>query len=700
MFCSSCGRELSEDVRFCPFCGAAASTKVPAVDPAAVSAPEADLDPAPTSVPSQKPQESSVFKPTANGQPDGAQAQAEQQFSSDSTPQSQHDASAPDQPQYSQVQPSAAAYSDSVKNAKWILAGALFLIVAGIVCAFFVHLYLCAILCLAAALLALIPYAQFHAAFQKENAQLPDGPEKKLKKKLSATRLKTQNKAFGMSTAAVILAGLVLVGSLTPALLPGSRRARLLGANDKAMAVFGIGDSTDQDNGADGGDPHNTTGINVDGRSVSWANMKVDNPNLKLTDEQIAVLNYFDGDYFTFVGQGYGTKEADYDKLQRYPDIYRHAQINFVGTIRKLLDANDETYTALVYFGMIFYNEQGMPDASAYSPSSCPAFNEKGYVVIKGKQPADGRLVEGDSLVFCGRFVDTQSYTVDGTENIYPTIDVFYTYEPGFEWNIPFDLTTIEPVAKAIFGNNIKISELTDFSLLYGPLSSDGLGRGGGEDYYLVTLDNQSNANFSKFAFSRNSGWIRVADYAPGVKRDLYVAADFQHYIITVFDSNLNLMYLDYYDRDLNKIWGREFKNVDKAVLDYTADAVYLVVDNDLYTIDTKDGKDKIDPVFVGDKVKINVQPDGLFLIGKGTKDNLMKVDKKGNIIWKVSADIDVTSCGAVQVIDGNLVVELHYGETYPDGFEYLRKSKLISVNPEGQVLSEFFSYEQYDPAE
>ena len=667
MVCNACGKALSEDAHFCPYCGTSLFPAQP-MEPR-IFHEQTSQTPVPpkTQTPEQNPQQNFASASVGDAQSLPAQSAREQS--------------------------SNGAYTESLKNAKWILVAVLVLLAGGICCALFVHVYICALLCLAAGLLALIPHIQFHYAFKKEHTHLPDGAEKKLQKKLTATRLRTVNKAYGLCVIAVVLSALVLVGSLTPALLPGVKQVRLLGADDDAAAVFAIGESSRKDGNNGNSDPHNITGVNVDGRSVSWANMKVDNPNLELTDEQIAVLNYFDGDYFTFVGQGYGTKEADYDKLQRYPDIYRHAQISFVGTIRKLLEANDETYTALVYFGMLFYNNQGLVDAAAYSPAACPAFNEKGYVVIKGKQPAEGRLVEGDGLVFCGRFVDTQSYTVDGTENIYPVIDIFYTYLPGFEWNIPYDLTDIEPVAKAIFGNNIKISELTDYSLLYGNTFE---GRGGGEEYYLVTLDDQSNANFSKFAFSRNTGWIRVADYAPGIKRDLYVAADFQHYIITVFDSNLNLMYLDYYDRNLHKIWGREFKNVDKAILDYTADTVYLITDNDLYTIDAKDGKDTLDPIFVGDKVKINVQPDGLLLIGKGTKDNLMKVDKKGNIIWKVSAGINVTSCGAVQVIDGNLVVELHNGEIAGDGFEYVKQAKLISVNPDGQVLSEFFSYEQY----
>lgn len=65
----------------------------------------------------------------------------------------------------------------------------------------------------------------------------------------------------------------------------------------------------------------NETGITVDQSSISFANMKLDNNDLHLTDAQKEVLRYFDNDYFQ---PGFW----DYDGLNKYPDVYKGAQID------------------------------------------------------------------------------------------------------------------------------------------------------------------------------------------------------------------------------------------------------------------------------------------------------------------------------------------------------------------------------------
>lgn len=203
----------------------------------------------------------------------------------------------------------------------------------------------------------------------------------------------------------------------------------------------------------------------------------------------------------------------------------------------------------------------------------------------------------------------------------------------------------------------------------------------------MVTPDNQSNANFSRFEFSRHNGFIRDANSTEDVERTLLVSADFQHYIVSIFDRNLNLTYLEYYNRDFQKLWSREFKDVDTISLDYTSKNIYLVANNDLYIMDTETGEDQIDPVLVGEKVKISVAKDGIIMIGTGNKDNIMKTDFEGNIIWKVSADMEVSSCDMIQIVNGTVVAKLDY-QNYEPTFEYV--SKMVAVDSEGNIVSEF----------
>ncbi len=145
-------------------------------------------------------------------------------------------------------------------------------------------------------------------------------------------------------------------------------------------------------------------------------------------------------------------------------------------------------------------------------------------------------------------------------------------------------------------------------------------------------------------------------------ERNLYISADLQHYIITVFDRNTRIAYLEYYDKSLNKIWSREFPEVDAFKMDYTSDIIVLVANNDLYEIDCSNGEDIIKPVLVGKKIDVQMEKDGIILIGNDKNDMIMFVDMKGNIVWKVSSkyspvsyDLDYSS--SVQIIDNNYAV-------------------------------------------
>ncbi len=412
----------------------------------------------------------------------------------------------------------------------------------------------------------------------------------------------------------------------------------------------------------------NETGVEVDGSIISWGNLEVDNPDLNLTEDQIEVLKYFDNDYFPI---------QNYDSFQKYPKVYRDTQICFDGAVVKMLATDDETYKCVVCMGayLDFENQELiLPD-------------DQKLVVVSGQHPDDARIIEGDFLSFYGRYIDIQPFDIDGKQEYYPYITINYTASPmnsGGHESLPirFDLDDIEKVAKIIFGKDIKMKEPVcgeDFELdaLHSPQYA----------FYLVTPDNQSNANFSRFEFSRHNGFIRDANSTEDVERTLLVSADFQHYIVSIFDRNLNLTYLEYYDRDFQKLWSREFKDVDTISLDYTSKNIYLVANNDLYIMDTETGEDQIDPVLVGEKVKISVAKDGIIMIGTGNKDNIMKTDFEGNIIWKVSADMEVSSCDMIQIVNGTVVAKLDY-QNYEPTFEYV--SKMVAVDSEGNIVSEF----------
>lgn len=402
-------------------------------------------------------------------------------------------------------------------------------------------------------------------------------------------------------------------------------------------------------------DEHNQTGVSVNGIKVSWANMKIDNENLSLTDDQKTVLQYFDDDYLYI---------ADYDSLQRYPEIFRQAQVEFQGSVVKILETNDESYQCLVWLADIQYLL-----THEFDYKKPP---EDNFIVVTGKHPSTGRIIEGDYLRFYGRYNDVESHTIDGKEAYYPTISSFYTVAGD-----KFDADYIKKTAKILFGPDLKLSD---------PMSSSDytldMYHWNGYSYYLVTLDNQTNANFSSFEFSRTNGFIRDANIKEGVVRTISISADFTHYIIIIRDTNLNTVYVEYFDREFKKIWSREFEDTNNMEMDYTMDKMFLVTDNDLYYLDINTGEDVIPSVFVGKKIAVNLLDDGAILIGEGSKDNVMKVDFEGNIVWKTSIDLDVESCTSLQIIDGNVIGYVYGAENFAQ--------KMFCVDKDGNLVSEF----------
>jgi hypothetical protein len=381
----------------------------------------------------------------------------------------------------------------------------------------------------------------------------------------------------------------------------------------------------------------NETGVTVEQASISFANMKLDNDKLHLTDEQKEVLKYFDNDYF---------RVYSYEDLQRYPDVYKGAQIEIGAVVEKIIKSTDNEYELLVKTTGPFSMEDwgvnvDLPDD---------------YAVIKGKQTSK-RIIEGDRLNVYGSYKSIDTYTVDGKSYTVPTINVYNVTTDDKR----FDLDTIKKVATYIFGPDIKLSNPNKDSMVTWFYS------------YLVTLDNQSNDNFKSFVFSQESGFVsdlrNFGDDSYG-SRLLYIAADLEHYLITVYDKDTKIMNLEYYDKDLKKLWSREFEDVTDFPMDYTSDEIMLVADNDLYVINTKDGKDKIEPTFVGEKVRVIMADDGAILISKTKKDLVTKIDKKGKIVWSIDAKYSIlnnsddayydsanNNINGLQVINGNYVL-------------------------------------------
>ncbi len=400
----------------------------------------------------------------------------------------------------------------------------------------------------------------------------------------------------------------------------------------------------------------------ADDAELGLMNVKIHN-NSNLNEVEKLIVQYFDTDYF----------RAPYSSLQRYPQVYKDAQINFLCYVTKIIESNSEEYTALVEY-------------EAYKNAEGFYWNTGDYAVIKGTQ-SETRIMEGDTLYLYGKYVGVNTYTVDSKSYTVPTVLVNrYSYFSEYDRVRPmYSTEEIRSMAKYIFGDNIKLryTENDDvaFGDDYGYDQYKGL-------YYTAELDNQSNANFTKYLFFAGyGGYIIDCKSEYPVERNLTFSADFEHFYLEVFDKSLKVYTLECYDRDLKKVWSREFDQTTSSVIDYTKNHIYLVANGSMYIIDTETGENAVEPKYVGAKSEIRKLEDGILLISHKSADAIMKTDLAGNVLWTANLSKDMREPSTpedipvVQLIGGNYVIQYEaVTNGYPDG------TYTAVITPDGTV--------------
>ena len=351
--------------------------------------------------------------------------------------------------------------------------------------------------------------------------------------------------------------------------------------------------------------------------------IKIDTAEMTLSKEREMIIQYFDDDYL---------EVEEYEFLQRYPDIFTGVQVRVYGEVAKVVGMDDDTYQFV-----------------------CTDYND-GYSMAVTASLSGTRFIEGDWLSIYGRYLGEKQYEIDGKTYILPSIEAYSKtalYEMGmvYDFNL-YDLDYIKTIAEAIFGSDIEIrkpmigdegfTETTDPSAF--------------DLYYVVELEDQSNAKFSKYLLSRETGYIKDMKFSDNILRQIEFSADFEHFFLFTYDKSLETLTLEYYDHDLNKIWKREFSETTNAQYDYTKNNVYLIANNELYIINIETGEDTYSPVYVGERYDIRKMKDGILLLSRQKSDAVMKIDLQGNMVWKTNLSADIVGC-SIQLVEDKIIL-------------------------------------------
>lgn len=403
-----------------------------------------------------------------------------------------------------------------------------------------------------------------------------------------------------------------------------------------------------------------------------------------LTEQQQKVVQYFDDDYIAL------SDIHAYEFLKRYPDVFKGAQIQVTGTVKKVISSDDENFEMLVWLGPCKAEMEWYWD---YSPYSSYAENsDDNLVVIKGKLDSH-RWIVGDEIEIRGVYQAEEAYTngSDDTEQMLPVIEANEVcFDNSFGYATAperYDAKYIKDVATAIFGEEITITapqysseevEEDWENCWESIMETEEYGVGYVWNlYYTCELDNQTNSDFTRFYFLNSKGMV-VDEKSYGVEEyrsEFEFAPDFEHFMM--FSSNqeegIDEAYIgdpamdvtawnaqiEYYNRDLNQVWQREFEDSVIRCYDYTSTAIYAVINQDLHILDIETGEDVVEPRFVGTKAVLRKMEDGILSIDYYSEnaDSIMKTDLNGEVLWTTNLPGSADQIGSIQLVDNHIVV-------------------------------------------
>lgn len=138
-------------------------------------------------------------------------------------------------------------------------------------------------------------------------------------------------------------------------------------------------------------------------------------------------------------------------------------------------------------------------------------------------------------------------------------------------------------------------------------------------------------------------------------------SADFKNYYFLTENLASDTGKFELVSSEFETVWSKEITDITNFSVDYNSEKVMYLQGSDLHIIDAKDGKEVVDPIYVGERTNFVMTNDGCaILVGSGEKDNIIKVDTSGKFLWRASVPLTVSFCNSIQVQkDGSAIIAL-----------------------------------------
>lgn len=394
--------------------------------------------------------------------------------------------------------------------------------------------------------------------------------------------------------------------------------------------------------------------------------------SLDLSNDEKLVLEYFDNSYTRL------TSNIAF-MTQKYTSLFKNMKLYVEGDVIDIIKSDDNEYKAII---------------KLYDDYADFLEDENHYCVIEGKQQLK-RFKKGDYIAAYGLFETSELNEYNNEKYTMPKLIIDKWSENGAR----FSDDEVRVISKYIFGENIRFDEPKGCA--YNRYC---------ENYplmgYLVKLENPNNPNYTMFNVFRGGGFIEVGyctdenydELCSSTQQNIEVAYDYKHFIILTYEKATETAYMEYYDRDFNKIWRREIDKEGsiedsgvRGYYDYNDKYLTFVMDGYLNLIDLKDGKDVITPVLIGTDHEIVMFSDYILLIGYNKKDYIIKIDYNGKVENKITikdSDIDRIYSNKIQLIDNKIVIMINGVDK--DGstiYKVLKLDELLNIEVQSDDL-------------
>ena len=339
--------------------------------------------------------------------------------------------------------------------------------------------------------------------------------------------------------------------------------------------------------------------------------------NQQLSEFNISVEEQYNNILDQYFGMDY-IALYDYDNLARYPGAYKETLIEFVGYIEEVIEEKDNSYKILVR----------MQDWYDY-------WEDEKYFVIEGEYNK-ARYLKNDFVLIYGVYKGNDTYEINGSNKVLPKVNTvkLIVGDATGEF-MDFNESELREVLDTFFGTTYTLTKPNydyrnevEFELLRLPF------------HYIVTLDNNSNARFNKYRVYPSGGRIDVVtEYEnKDLRRFIDKSSDNENFILSTYTESNDYLELQMYDKDFKVIWTRKFENAGDYLYDINNGRIALSIDNELYIIDEKTGKDIVSPIMLADGNCIKLLATGdIILVTDNAKDFIIYVNPDGTIKWKTS---------------------------------------------------------------